>query len=228
MASLAQQAFCTTGRILDCTTRKTSSAPRNAKFVIRAQQTPPHGGEEDVHSPALYLPRRAAVQSAVIASAAAAMSVFPSPSLATPPRKKVEKIDPALYTELPGTNPPIKYYDLKIKDGTENDEGANPGQRVAVHFDVKYRGLTIATSRQGAGVTGGVPYGFNVGIKPGDPGGPILAAFNEGIKGMAVGTVRTMIVPPEYGYGKSQVQEIPPNATLQLDLELLSIKRSSF
>ena len=42
-------------------------------------------------------------------------------------------------------------------------------------------------------MTGGVPYGFNVGIKPGDPGGPILAAFNEGIKGMAVGTVRTMI-----------------------------------
>jgi hypothetical protein len=31
-------------------------------------------------------------------------------------------------------------------------------------------------------------------------------------------------VPPEYAYGNMQVQEIPPGATLQLDLELLSIK----
>jgi hypothetical protein len=42
-------------------------------------------------------------------------------------------------------------------------------------------------------VTGGTPYGFNVGIKPGSPGGPFIEAMNQGIVGMGVGTVRTMI-----------------------------------
>jgi hypothetical protein len=117
-------------------------------------------------------------------------------------------------------------------------------------------------------VTGGVPYGFDVGIKPGNPGGPFIEAMNVGVQGMGVGTVRTMIgewlppasgapyslgssagnrfngrrdvwterevlgararaVPPEYAYGNRQVQEIPPGATLQLDLELLSIKKDN-
>ena len=34
-------------------------------------------------------------------------------------------------------------------------------------------------------------------------------------------------VPPELGYGKLQVQEIPPNATLYFDIELLSIKKDN-
>jgi len=185
------------------------------KTAIRAQQ---ESTEES-----LALPRRAAMQSALAVSTAAALSVLPEPALATPRRKKVEKIDPALYKELPGTTPPIKYYDLK--GGVGGEGGAKQGQRVAVHFDVKWRGLTIATSRQGAGVTGGVPYGYNVGVPAGSPGGPFINAFNEGVRGMGVGTVRTMIVPPEYAYGDRRVQEIPPGATLQLDIELLSIKK---
>ena len=45
------------------------------------------------------------------------------------------------------------------------------------------------------------------------------------IKGMAPGQVRRLIVPPEYAYGRFQVQEIPPNATLTVDLEVLSIAK---
>lgn len=37
------------------------------------------------------------------------------------------------------------------------------GDRVAVHYDVKWKSLTIGSSRVGAGVTGGNPYGFDVG-----------------------------------------------------------------
>ena len=83
-----------------------------------------------------------------------------------------------------------------------------PGQRVAVHFDVKFRRLTIATSRQGAGVTGGTPYGFTVGTPAGTPGGPFIKALNEGIKGMGPGQFRRLIVPPEYAYGNQQVRSV--------------------
>jgi len=37
-----------------------------------------------------------------------------------------------------------------------------------------------------------------------------------------------IIVPPELAYGKKGVQEFPPNATIELDVELLSIKQSAF
>ena len=87
MASLAQHMLCT-GRVLTTTRKTTSSqrASRNAKLAIRAQH------ENAEQSPELSLPRRAAMQSAVIASTAAAMTLFPEPSLATPRRKKVEKV----------------------------------------------------------------------------------------------------------------------------------------
>ena len=129
------------------------------------------------------------------------------------------------FRDLPGTNPAIKYYDMKGGGG----DSAVPfpkGTRVAVHYDLKFRSLTIASSRVGAGVTGGTPYGFNVGTPAATPGGPFLPAFNYGIQGMGVGTVRRMLVPAEYAYGNNQVQEIPPNSEVTLDLELLSIAKT--
>ena len=128
------------------------------------------------------------------------------------------------FRDLPGTNA-IKYYDMKGGGG----DSAVPfpkGTRVAVHYDLKFRSLTIASSRVGAGVTGGNPYGFNGGTPAASPGGPFLPAFNYGIQGMGVGTVRRMLVPAEYAYGNNQVQEIPPNSEVTLDLELLSIAKT--
>ena len=34
---------------------------------------------------------------------------------------------------------------------------------------------------------------------------------------------RSIIVPPELGYGKEGLQEIPPNGTFELEIELLSV-----
>jgi hypothetical protein len=36
------------------------------------------------------------------------------------------------------------------------------------------------------GVTGGTPYGFDVGTKAGTPGGPFIEGINQGVVGMAV------------------------------------------
>ena len=143
-----------------------------------------------------------------------------APALATPPRATFQVAE-SDFKPLPGTKPPIMYADIKGGAGVEG--GAKDGSRVAVHFDVKFRRITVATSRQGAGVTGGTPYGFTVGVPAGTPGGPFIACLNEGIKGMGPGQFRRLIVPPEYAYGANQVQEIPPNATLTVDVELLSI-----
>ncbi|KAG5556752.1 hypothetical protein RHGRI_007125 [Rhododendron griersonianum] len=113
------------------------------------------------------------------------------------------------------------YYDLKVGGGAE----AVKGSRVAVHYVAKWKGITFMTSRQGMGVSGGTPYGFDVGQSE---RGNVLKGLDFGVKGMRVGGQRLLIVPPQLAYGSKGVQEIPPNATIELDVELLAIKQSPF
>ncbi|XP_010247720.1 PREDICTED: peptidyl-prolyl cis-trans isomerase FKBP16-4, chloroplastic [Nelumbo nucifera] len=128
------------------------------------------------------------------------------------------KIPESEYTTLPNG---LKYYDLKVGGGPE----AVKGSRVAVHYVAKWRGITFMTSRQGLGVGGGTPYGFDVGQSE---RGNVLKGLDLGVEGMRVGGQRLLIVPPELAYGSKGVQEIPPNATIELDVELLAIKQSPF
>ncbi|KAK9723919.1 hypothetical protein RND81_05G034100 [Saponaria officinalis] len=115
----------------------------------------------------------------------------------------------------------LKYYDLKVGGGPE----AVKGSRVAVHYVAKWKGITFMTSRQGMGVGGGTPYGFDVGQSE---RGAVLKGLDLGVEGMRVGGQRLLRVPPELAYGSKGVQEIPPNATIELDVELLAIKQSPF
>ncbi|KAJ4978387.1 hypothetical protein NE237_009167 [Protea cynaroides] len=131
---------------------------------------------------------------------------------------KGAKIPESEYTTLPNG---LKYYDIKVGGGPE----AVKGSRVAVHYVAKWRGLTFMTSRQGLGIGGGTPYGFDVGQSE---KGSVLKGLDLGVQGMHVGGQRLLIVPPELAYGSKGVQEIPPNATIELDVELLAIKQNPF
>ncbi|XP_030925618.1 peptidyl-prolyl cis-trans isomerase FKBP16-4, chloroplastic isoform X2 [Quercus lobata] len=114
------------------------------------------------------------------------------------------KVPESEFTTLPNG---LKYYDLKV------------------HYVAKWKGVTFMTSRQGLGVGGGTPYGFDVGESE---RGNVLRGLDLGVQGMKVGGQRLLIVPPELAYGSKGVQEIPPNATIELDVELLAIKQSPF
>ncbi|CAH8339411.1 unnamed protein product [Eruca vesicaria subsp. sativa] len=131
---------------------------------------------------------------------------------------RASKIPDSEFTTLPNG---LKYYDIKVGTGAE----AVKRSRVAVHYVAKWKGITFMTSRQGLGVGGGTPYGFDVGQSE---KGNVLKGLDIGVEGMRVGGQRLVIVPPELAYGKKGVQEIPPNATIELDIELLSIKQSPF
>ncbi|CAM8968337.1 unnamed protein product [Rhodiola kirilowii] len=128
------------------------------------------------------------------------------------------KIPETEYTMLPNG---LKYYDLKVGNGPV----ALKGSRVAIHYVAKWRNITFMTSRQGLGVGGGTPYGFDVGDSK---RGTVLKGLDLGVEGMRVGGQRLLIVPPELAYGSKGVQEIPPNATIEFDVELLSIKQTPF
>ncbi|KAK9862783.1 hypothetical protein WJX84_000806 [Apatococcus fuscideae] len=116
----------------------------------------------------------------------------------------------------------LRYYDLVEGSG----DTAKPGQRVAVHFEAKWKGITFITSRQGMGVTGGTPLGFDIGAD--SRGGQTLKGLDLGVRGMKVNGQRKLLVPPELAYGERGFGgEIPPNATLEFDVQLLSIKKDA-
>ena len=54
--------------------------------------------------------------------------------------------------------------------------------------------------------------------------GIFIKGFEQGLVGMRAGGVRQLVIPPELGYGKDGVGDIPPGAELQFEIELLKVK----
>jgi len=107
--------------------------------------------------------------------------------------------------------------DVKLGTGA----AATPGQTVHVHytgwlFDAdapENKGRKFDSSRDR-----GDPFSFQLGA------GHVIQGWDQGVAGMLVGGQRTLVIPPELGYGaRGAGGVIPPNATLVFDVELLEV-----
>ncbi|MBN8959710.1 MAG: FKBP-type peptidyl-prolyl cis-trans isomerase [Rhizobiales bacterium] len=109
---------------------------------------------------------------------------------------------------------------LQIVD-TQVGTGATParGQTCVMH----YTGWLYVDGKKGkkfdSSVDRNEPFEFPIGK------GRVIAGWDEGVATMKVGGKRTLIIPPELGYGaRGAGGVIPPNATLIFDVELLAVK----
>ncbi len=109
----------------------------------------------------------------------------------------------------------LQYEDTAPGTGTQ----AHAGQQVSVH----YTGWLFNGGQQGAKFDSsrdrGDPFSFSLGA------GMVIKGWDEGVAGMKIGGKRTLIIPPQLGYGaRGAGGVIPPNATLKFDVELLGVR----
>lgn len=171
------------------------------------------------------------------AALAAATAAFVPPAHARDRRNKKD-IPIEVYQT---SNDGLKFYDFVEGKGLM----AENGQRVLVHFDCIFRGIDAVSSRESKILAGNriiaQPYEFVIGSKPGKERKREFVENANGLfsaqaspkpppalytvtEGMRVGGRRTVIVPPELGYADKGLNEIPPGATFQMDVELLEVK----
>ncbi len=115
---------------------------------------------------------------------------------------------------------------VKIDTTTGSGTVAAVGNSTSVH----YTGWLFVPGANGAPGTKGnkfdssldrnSPFEFTIGERR------VIAGWEQGVAGMAVGGKRTLIIPPQLGYGDRNVGGglIPANSTLLFEIELLGVK----
>ena len=108
----------------------------------------------------------------------------------------------------------LKYTDTKTGDGA----AAAAGNKVSVHYTGWLYNNGAKGTKFDSSVDRGQPFQFTLGAHQ------VIAGWDEGVAGMKVGGKRTLIIPPELGYGaRGAGGVIPTNATLMFDVELLKV-----
>src|SRR5262245_758259 len=143
-------------------------------------------------------------------SAAAALALVTAFALTAPTAAMAQAAG------APVTTPSgLKITDSKVGTGAT----PKPGQICVMH----YTGWLYEGGAKGrkfdSSVDRGQPFEFPIGRRQ------VIAGWEEGVATMKVGGKRTLIIPPELGYGaRGAGGVIPPNATLIFDVELLDVK----
>jgi peptidylprolyl isomerase len=105
----------------------------------------------------------------------------------------------------------LQYYDITQGSGPS----PQPGQTVVVNYVGKLQDGTIFDSSYKRNQ----PFVFTYGV------GQVIRGWEEGLATMRVGGKRYLRIPPELAYGsRGAGRVIPPNATLDFEVELLSIQ----
>jgi peptidylprolyl isomerase len=98
-------------------------------------------------------------------------------------------------------------------------ESPQKGQFVTVHYTGWLYNDGVKGKKFDSSRDRGQAFTFKLGV------GQVISGWDIGVSTMAPGGQRSLILPPEHGYGaRGAGGAIPPNATLMFDVELISFK----
>ena len=124
-------------------------------------------------------------------------------------QEMIEKLEEETGAKFVTSESGLRYLDMKVGEGASPE----PTDTVEAH----YRGTLPDGTEFDSSYARGQPASF--------PLNRVIPGWTEGVGSMKVGGKRTLIIPPELGYGKrGRPPTIPANATLVFEVELLSIK----
>lgn len=103
----------------------------------------------------------------------------------------------------------LKYTDLVVGNGAT----PQAGQTVVVN----YRGTLQDGTEFDSSYKTGKPAEFLIGV------GRVIKGWDEGLMNMKVGGKRQLVVPPKLGYGAAGTPNIPPNSTINFEVELVNV-----
>ena len=91
---------------------------------------------------------------------------------------------------------------------------AETGDKLSVYYT-----LWLEDGTQIESNVGGTPFKFTLGQ------GDVIKGWDEGLAGMKVGETKTLTIPPELAYGEAgSPPNLPPNATLTFEVELVAVE----
>ncbi len=113
------------------------------------------------------------------------------------------------------TSSGLRIIDVKV--------GTGPVPQSGQTVTVNYTGWLFVDGKKGkkfdSSLDRNQPFSFTIGQ------GQVIKGWDEGVATMHVGGHRTLIIPPDLGYGANGAGGvIPPGATLMFDVDLLGVK----
>ena len=149
-------------------------------------------------------------------STAFAAALFAAPAFAddtkpTPAPEAAQKSE----SKMTKTPSGLQYEDTKVGSGASPQKGQT--------CVMNYTGWLWENGAKGkkfdSSLDRGTPFSFPIGQ------GRVIKGWDEGVATMKVGGQRTLLIPPDLGYGsRGAGGVIPPNATLIFEVELLDVK----
>ncbi|MEB3224663.1 MAG: FKBP-type peptidyl-prolyl cis-trans isomerase [Synechococcus sp.] len=134
----------------------------------------------------------------------------PAVQVAANPSEELKDMDIDL-SKAVTTESGLQYIDEVVGEG----ESPMEGEMVTVHYTGKLTNGKVFDSS----VKRNEPFSFVIGV------GQVIKGWDEGVITMKPGGKRTLIIPPDLGYGsRGAGGVIPPDATLIFDVELLGIR----
>ena len=112
----------------------------------------------------------------------------------------------------------VQKTDTKVGTGTM----ATSGKNVTVHYTgwlYDPKAADLHGKKFDSSKDRDEPFEFRLGA------GMVIRGWDEGVADMKVGGARTLVIPPDLGYGaRGAGGVIPPNATLVFNVELLDVR----